>query len=463
MINALELDNFSFMGHVGQSAVSVPLTISEKLDKSGKDMLLALVTAEEVAGRMSAYLTSGPQQGHMRTFIHRIAGAVATGKLYELDHNSMSRALAIALAMPEFPLFPASFSPDTKVICTSAATVEGVRAAFMAMEGMDGTVDIIEHPLGLVAYLSYLKKTPDIWAHIGESWTLYSLSFKKYATCAYAQGPVNAVLKIRQEHNPDPQEIERIDIFGPIVTAVMEKFSKPHHGSHYTPVNTQFSTRRSVAATLLFGELTGDFFRTGNFESEIIKIESLCSKTYLHHSWQQTVDLIKGVDGGIEGAGMPGVLSFGHAGKALRRFKKAFGSRPLIRIGDLPELVKLSAADRNFLFMRFWKAYRSKLPFKSRETREAYRSHEGDLKKMSFPLSGRVRIQMKNGEILEEYCKLPPGFAGDPNREQVVEDKYFRETSPVWGSEKAKHVKKMIKDLPDIQIRQLMHAFEKSG
>jgi len=45
MINALELDNFLYMGHVGQSAVSVPLALGQKLNIRGKELILAMVVA----------------------------------------------------------------------------------------------------------------------------------------------------------------------------------------------------------------------------------------------------------------------------------------------------------------------------------------------------------------------------------------------------------------------------------
>ncbi|MFZ4633297.1 MAG: MmgE/PrpD family protein [Saprospiraceae bacterium] len=456
MINALELDSFTFMGHVGQSAVAAPLSIAEILDKDGKAFLLAMIAAEEVAGRLSAYLTTGPQQGHMRAFIHRTAAAVATAKLYEMDETATARAIAIALSMPEFPLYPASFSPDTKIICTSSPTIEGIRAAWLAREGMDGPLDIIEHPLGFITYFSYLKYMPDIWAHIGESWVLYALSFKKYASCGYAQGPVNAALRI-QEQGIDPTDICQVDIHGPIVTVVMEKFSKPHYGAHFTPVNTHFSTRRSVAAALLFGSLGGDFFAEGNFESKINAIEHLYNKTNLFHDWQMTINLIRGVDEGIEGAGKQGVLSLGGAGKAMSRFKKAFGSRPLLHLGDIPALFRLSAADRNYFFRRYWRSvhFSERLPFM--QTKSPY-SHEGDLSKMSFPLSGRVKVTLKDGQVLKASCHIPPGFAGDPLRKNAVLEKYFRETIPVWGEEKASRVKALVDRLPEISIRALMKA-----
>lgn len=458
--NALELDNFSFMGHLSQSAVSVAFAVAEKLNASGKELLLALITAVEVTGRMGAYLAAGPQQGHMRSFIHRVGGAIAAGKLLKLTQAQMAQALAIGLSMPEFTLFPAAFSPDTKVICTSSASIEGMRAAFMAKEGITATLDILESPIGFLAYLTYIKEIPDLWGQLGKSWNLYAFSFKKYATCAYAQGPVNAALQIAREHQPQAAEIERVDILGPLVTVVMEKFSQPHHGAHITPVNTHFSTIRSVAAALLYGELTGDFYRDGNFESKIDEIHALSQKSHLSHAWELTAGFLRGMDQGIEGAGKRGVLGGDSAAKTLSRFKKAFGSRPMLRLSDVFELGRLNAPDRKYILRRFARAYRSRLPFFSQAQQLAYHSHEGDLRKMEFPLSGRVKVTMKDGRTFEGFCHIPPGFAGDPERMENGRIKYFRELQPVWGREKAEKVMHLVKKLDEYHTKDLIQLLK---
>ncbi len=143
LINTLELDHFIYMGHIGQSTVSSSLSVGEMYNRDGRDILTALIAADEVSGRMGAHLFSGPLQGHMRSFIHRSGGATVISKLLGFDQKTTSKALAISLSMPELPLYPACFSPDTKVICPGPPTVEGVKAAFMAESGLYGTVDVI--------------------------------------------------------------------------------------------------------------------------------------------------------------------------------------------------------------------------------------------------------------------------------------------------------------------------------
>jgi 2-methylcitrate dehydratase PrpD len=445
MINALELDNFVFMGHIGQSSTSALLALGETKDVSGNELLTTYVASIEVAGRLSANLVSGPHQGHMRAFLHRVASATVVSKLLKYDEETTSRALAIALSMPEFPLYPACFSPDTKVICTSSPTVEGVRASFMAKEGMDGPLDIIENPAGFFTYFSYSDFIPDIWRWIGRTWTIHTLSVKNYATCAYAQGPVSSAMDLKRSYQFPADEIDKIDIYAPVVSVIMEKFSVPHFGASITPVNTHFSVIRSVAATLNFGELTGTFYEAGKFEERTDSISKLASRSHMFHDWQMTIDLLKGMDSGLENPGKPGFLSLKSSQKTFGRFKKAFGSRPLLRWKDLVEIPKVNLADQLYFLRRFLRSV-SLLPGDRINDKNMDRaiSHEGDLSKMIFNLSGRVRIFLKSGKQFESYCKLPPGFANDKERENIIRNKFFRETVPVWGLEKAKKAEVII-------------------
>ena len=95
-----------------------------------------------------------------------------------------------------------------------------------------------------------------------------------------------------------------------------------------------------------------------------------------------------------------------------------------------------------------------------RGTKANYRSHEGDLGKMSFAIGGKVTVKMNNGRRLEGYCEIPPGFAGDTRRQEVVEAKYFRETTPVLGPEKTDILRNLIAQLPGTSVRDLLNAFQ---
>jgi 2-methylcitrate dehydratase PrpD len=455
MINALELDHFLYMGHVGQSTISSSLAIGEIFKLSGRDTLLSLIAADEVSGRIAAHLFSGPLQGHMRSFIHRSAGATVVSKLLGFTERDTAKALSISLSMPELPLYPACFSPDTKVICPSSPTVEGVKAAFMAQAGMDGPFDIIENPAGFLAYFSYTDKMVDIWRWIGESSTLYTLCVKNFATCGYAQGPVTAAIELRKSHEFSLEEVDRINIYAPLSTLVMEKFSKPHYGASVTPVNTHFSTIRSVTAALAYGELTGDFYRYGNFENKAGTIMEHSKKGRLIHDWPMTINLVKKIDCGLVNAGKYGFLCLRSSEKTLDRFKKAFGSRSLFSWRDVREIAGIPFNDQFYFIKRYLRAFSGHYG-KSELYADADNSysHEGDLSKMTFPMSGRVEVVLKNGKKLASECTIPSGYNPD-EREQTIRDKYLRETIPVWGEKKAHEIMKVVLDLENYQCSDL--------
>ena len=437
-LNALELDNFNLMGHMSQSAFSVSLAIGELLDATFEQVLRAQILAVELSGRLAVYNATGPQQGHMRAFVHRCGGAIAAGCLLGLSPRQLSRALSIALSMPEFPLYPAAFSPETKVICTSAPSVEGCRAALIAAEGFDGAEDILEHPVGFWEYFSYMDQIPDLWENVGNTWSTSAFSVKNQASCAYSQAAVCAALAIREDSAFDLAAIKRIHVDTSMLSVLMEAFSHPHLGAGITPVNTQFSTRRNVAAAFLHGPLTGEFYTPEVFEARKDSIATLAEEVQILHDWNMTIHLARGFDAGLKGGGKPGLLGMGQAGKTLAVMKKAFGSRKLIGLGDLgPLFLKVKTADRRYFFRRYWRGMRPRLPFFSRAAREAWRSYEDDISAIRFQLSARVRVELQDGRKLEAEQLIPPGFAGDPKKLDVARKKYHREVEPVMGREKA--------------------------
>jgi hypothetical protein len=124
----------------------------------------------------------------------------------------------------------------------------------------------------------------------------------------------------------------------------------------------------------------------------------------------------------------------GQTHHTLDRLKEMVGSRPLLSLRDGPELLRLPGADRSYLMRRYWRGYRNRLPFLGGSpARRRYRSFESDLSRLSMRLAGRVRIHLGDGRMLVDECRIPPGFAGDPTREERMREKFRREAGAVLG------------------------------
>lgn len=452
MVNALEMDNFSFMGHLSQSAFSTAWALAYRNNTSYEDFLLASITAQEVSGRLSAYLSTGPLQGHMRSFIHRVAGAIVVTKIHSCEASVIANAIAIALSGPEFYMIPSSFSADTKVTSTSSATVEGMNSGFLAMEGATGALDILEHPAGFVAMFSYLNFVPDFWKKIGSTWVMESISFKYYASCAYAQGPVNAALLLKKNFpSIELDDIEKVVVHTPLLSVVMENFSIPHYKSGLTQVNVNFSTKKSLALAILYGEPNGDFFGQPELESRYNLIERLAQKIQIRHSWKLTIDMIKGFDKSINYPGYPGVFGMSDSQKALKKTKKVYQNRSLFEWNDLVQLTRLPKGYFSYLFLRYFNSVKGKYVYKDKK------SHEQDLSKMEFRLGAEVIIKFKNGTEARDSCEVPKGFAGDKDKLKAVSEKYDRETFPILGKEKALSIKHLFLNFNNQSFRTMFN------
>jgi 2-methylcitrate dehydratase PrpD len=448
---ALELDDFVFAGHTGQSAVTVPLVLGQVTGAGGEEALLAQVAANEVAGRLGAVMTAGPQHGHMKAYLHRAAAATAASRLLKLDADATARALAIALSAPEYPLFPASWSADTKVMCTGDPVVAGIRAAFAAAEGLDAALDIVEHPLGLVTSLSHHRAAPPVWDRLGVTWSTQAICFKPVCACAYACAAAEAAAALVEAEGAawDPGRVRSVDVDTTLLTLTMEGLSRPHRPGLLTTVNTNFSTRRTVALCLLAGRPVGEHFVTERFAKLRDGIAALSDRILLRHHWPYTIGLLRGVDAAIDHPGRPGVYGMVEGHRTFDRFKTEFGTPPALSVADVPALIRLGRADLWYVLRRYAVGLRSRLPFRGgAAARDAYVARETDLRRMSLRFGAGVRITLDDGRRLSQEVLTPSGFAGDPGRAAIPPAKFRREVGAATSPEHAEGLLRLLEREP---------------
>lgn len=438
LAGVLEYDSWIFGGHTGQAAVAASLAMGCDVRASGEEILIAQIAANEVGGRLGALMTTGPQHGHMKAYMHRVAAATASARLLRLDVERTCHALALALAQPEYGLFPGAFSSDEKALAYGDPIAAGVRAALLAREGLRGAPSLVEHPLGLIASLSDTPVRRGVWERLGQSYCLSAICFKSVAACAYANAATLAAVELREEIGSSlADRIARATVHTTALTVSMESFSREHEPGLITPTNTNFSTRRSVALALLAGRPDGDAFAAERFKELAPRIGELSRKVTLAHDWRMTVALMRGVDAAIDHPGRPGVYGMAESHRTMDRFREHLGSPPLVGLGDLPKLARLGR-DGRYILSRYAKGYRARLPFFGGATaREAYVSRETDLRDLAFRFGARLEIELSDGKRAQREILLPRGFAGDPRRADVSREKFEREVPHVMTADRA--------------------------
>ena len=139
-----------------------------------------------MAGRLGAALFLGPHNGQFWASIHCASAAVAGAVGMGLDARRTAHALAIALYQPPYGMWPGFMGPQSKLLTAAEPAAAGARAALLAADGVTGALDVIEHPRGVLANLSFAPR-PAMFRGLGEVWLTDTLAFKRLPGCAYLQ------------------------------------------------------------------------------------------------------------------------------------------------------------------------------------------------------------------------------------------------------------------------------------
>jgi len=431
--NTLELDDFHYRGHLGPAVVVVPLTLAEALGRDGAAVLRAQIVANEVAGRLGWAITAEIRHGHQRSYLLRLAAATAAASLLGLETEQFTHALCIAMTQPELALHPGEFSPETKVLSAASSVVEGTRAALLAAEGVTAARDILEHPAGFYRQFTMHRHVPTPFVQFGDAWCTHALCFKRYSSCALAAGAIDAVREL-QAHTPiDASAVSRIEIASSLPSLILEQLAYPHESPTLTPVNVQFSIRRSVAAALILGDLRGYHFQAEEFASWSPKVDRLSAMTTLVHDWRYTMEQLKGIDAGLYHGGGRRSADMFQLHRTSSAFRGMFGSARAIGARDIARILSLPRDDQRYFARRWTRSIRSHLRWRmTGDPGDA--APLGDLRKLSFRLGSRVTMTLANGRVVSAERVLPTGMANDPDRGVVVHEKLLAEGTPVLGA-----------------------------
>jgi 2-methylcitrate dehydratase PrpD len=279
---AHDWDDYLYMGHTGHSAVWAARAFADDRERA----LVAQIAGNEVAGRLGAALFLGPHNGQFWSSIHCAGGAVAAGVALGLDAERLAHALAIALYQPPYGIWPGFMGPSSKLLTAAEPAAQGARAALMAAEGLEGALDVIENPRGLLTHFSFAPR-PSMLGALGRVWLTDTLAFKPLPGCAYLQSVLDAVLAA----DVAPGDVASVEVEAGQMTCAMERLGR---GSELTPVRVNFSVALSIAVALLAGRFTHEELRRQWLTEHEAEVLELASRVSVRHDWDLTLETIRG-------------------------------------------------------------------------------------------------------------------------------------------------------------------------
>lgn len=242
--------------HAGVITLPTALAVGEWRHISGRELLLSLIIAYEVLGKLGDVADGWAAPMPRRpTIIYGGFGPVTVcGRLLELDHHRMTNALGYAanlgMGIPEGGMMEHYYSFINR---------NGILGAQIAAAGGTPYKDTtIEGPLGL--YRSFFGEVPaKLWSQLdrlGTDWEILKADQKHYPGTGTNAVAVKLLSDLSAEEKLAADEVRRIDVW--IRSEQKSRTEVGYRGPFRTAVEAYSSIPYALALVLVDGELTLD-------------------------------------------------------------------------------------------------------------------------------------------------------------------------------------------------------------
>jgi 2-methylcitrate dehydratase PrpD len=205
--------------HEGTTLAAAGLALAEQTGATGQDVLLAMVTGYEAAGRIGDARRGGRAGVHASQIV-AFGGAVAAAKLLKLTDEQMAHALGIAaVTMGGISIGTDSWARE---YMGANAALCAVNAALAAGRGYTVNEDILDGPGGFVDVFGGGKRAVEsLTVDLGKDWDIVQFYAVKLWPGAHPfSGTVEAAVNAARKANVPPEDIAKILVAGPNRTTV---------------------------------------------------------------------------------------------------------------------------------------------------------------------------------------------------------------------------------------------------
>jgi 2-methylcitrate dehydratase PrpD len=260
----LHFDDTAYAGHLSNSTATVPIAYAYAHGLSGRQLLTAVIAANECAARITAAATLGPFRGQTAAHTH-LAGAVS-GRL-RCESAPAERwvdAFGLAFGMPVWTLHRSFLGSDSKTLSAYTPVRIGLDACDAAAAGLRGAADILEHPDGFLARFSVAPLPEAVTARLGGRWHTETLSFKMHPGGPGMDAAVDCAIELHRELGRiDADSVIEIAVHSSLYTTIVDQAASKYLTGPDSPVSALvFATRYILATVLLTGGLTSLDFAT---------------------------------------------------------------------------------------------------------------------------------------------------------------------------------------------------------
>lgn len=198
-------------GHSGVHIIPAVFAVADKLGNSCDDVLIALVTGYEAYIRISSAAQPGliARGFHSTGMAGTLACAAACARLYHLDAQGIEDSIALATTMTGGLLSYGDSRPAIKPLNPGKAAENGVFAAMLAYEGIQGPTDSLE---GQNGWFHAVTDNYDPELLKGANHLLiHDCYFKLYPSCRHTHCGIDAGVALHNKVNVS--DIKEVNVY----------------------------------------------------------------------------------------------------------------------------------------------------------------------------------------------------------------------------------------------------------
>lgn len=238
--------------HTGASAVPASMAMTEEINGTGKDLILAAVICFEISVRVGMCVMPSHYNFWHSTGTHPTFGTAAmAAKLFGLDEDGIIRALGLAGSRVGGLLTYLDTGDASGSMNPGQAVFNGLLSAIAAKNGTTAPPTMLEHPRGYsYAYCREEPKLEKLDEGLGENWEILNNLPKFYPSLLASHCPIETTLRLVHNNDIKPENIKKI-------TELTYNTVRTHF-SNYNPESTmaaQFSVPYCIAVSAATGKM----------------------------------------------------------------------------------------------------------------------------------------------------------------------------------------------------------------
>lgn len=227
MINSLQTRSFDFevcgpepegvnrgkmVGHVASTTEPTALNVGEYTGASGRELLAAVILGGDVAARISVSNTFNFDADFEVCGTSNAFGATAVaGRLMGLNHSQLRNAFGILLNLMAGSYQGIWDGAHSFKLPGAQAAYNGILSCQMSLAGFKGVDDALESRLGYFHLYCNDPQPQNLIADLGEIFYVKG-QHKLHPSCYGNHNPIDAALKLREEHGIEGGDVKEVVI-----------------------------------------------------------------------------------------------------------------------------------------------------------------------------------------------------------------------------------------------------------